>query len=299
MKTEWIDTRDFYHQIIAAPDQETREQLYRDLFIQPWKPMMEMIGPMFKADPADDFSVARAWAWLLPDDLTSVPDSLRRLEAADAWRVGGEALAEGAARFAPYADRIPFDTVSGWLVLADPTRSDPIGRGYTGATDFTHPRFVAQFDTPSEFNLPRLPGLVVHEMHHLIRNHVFPWDMSRTSVGDYIIVEGLAEAFAAELFGEKVITHFAGEISADDLATARHIIGENLDRVGFSIIRAYIFGDTIGEKFNLPKTGVPVCGGYAVGYRVVRAYQEQTGKSVVEATFLPAKQIIEESGYFG
>src|SRR5574341_1442566 len=262
MKTEWIDTRDFYHQIIAAPDQETREQLYRDLFIQPWKPMMEMIGPMFKADPADDFSVARAWAWLLPDDLTSVPDSLRRLEAADAWRVGGEALAEGAARFAPYADRIPFDTVSGWLVLADPTRSDPIGRGYTGATDFTHPRFVAQFDTPSEFNLPRPPGLVVHEMHHLIRSHVVPWGMAGTSVGDYII-------------------------------------GENLDRVGFSIIRAYIFGDTIGEKFNLPKTGVPVCGGYAVGYRVVRAYQEQTGKSVVEATFLPAKQIIEESGYFG
>jgi uncharacterized protein YjaZ len=38
--------------------------------------------------------------------------------------------------------------------------------------------------------------------------------------------------------------------------------------------------------------------GYAIGYRVVQAYLERTGKSVVETTFVPAQTIIADSGFF-
>lgn len=298
MKATFVNTNDYYHHIIDAPDLPTRQQRYRALFLQPWKPMMDMLGPMFNADPAGDFAVARAWAWLLPEDLAEVPDALRVLEAADAWNVAADALAEGAARFAPYADRLPIDSVEGWLVLADPARADPIMRGYTGAVDWTHPRLVGQYDTPNEYNLPRLPGLVVHEMHHLVRLRLFPWDMRGTSVGDYIIHEGLAESFATALFGADKVGYFVSDFDAAEVETARRLIGEGVNRTGFDVIRAYIFGDYWAERLGLPKVGMPTYGGYAIGYHVVQAYLERTGDAIEAATFLPADTIIRESGFF-
>ncbi|MCB0032906.1 MAG: hypothetical protein KDE51_02710, partial [Anaerolineales bacterium] len=44
--------------------------------------------------------------------------------------------------------------------------------------------------------------------------------------------------------------------------------------------------------------GMPDYGGYAVGYRVVQAYLRRTGKTIQEATFVPAAEIVAESGYF-
>jgi uncharacterized protein YjaZ len=43
---------------------------------------------------------------------------------------------------------------------------------------------------------------------------------------------------------------------------------------------------------------MPDYGGYAIGYRVVQAYLQRSGKSVEYATFLPADQIVAASGYF-
>jgi uncharacterized protein YjaZ len=298
MKTEWINTNDYYHQIIAAPDIATRERLYRELFIQPWKPMLQMLAPMFNADPGDDFATARAWAWLLPEDLTKTPDALRKLEAAEAWKVGAQALAKGASRFEAYADRIPFASVAGWLVVADPGRSDPIGRGYTGAIDWTQPRFVVQFDTPNGYNLPRLPGMVVHELHHLIRLSRFPWDMAGTRVADYIIYEGMAESFAASLYGEQIVGYYVTDFNEEKLETAKALIRDGLEETGFDVIRGYIFGDRLADKYGLAKVGMPDYGGYAIGYRVVQAYLQCTGQTIEEATFLPAEEIIRDSGFF-
>ncbi len=298
MKTEWINTNDYYHRIIAAPDMATRERLYLELFIQPWKPMLQMLAPMFNADPADDFATARAWAWLLPEDLTETPDALHKLEAADAWKVGAQALAKGASRFEAYTDRIPFASVTGWLAVADPGRSDPMGRGATGAIDWTQPRFVVQFDTPNDYNLPRLPGMVVHELHHLIRLSRFPWDMAGTRVADYIIYEGMAESFAASLYGEQIVGYYVTDFNEEELETAKALIRDGLAETGFDVIRGYIFGDRLADKYGLQKVGMPDYGGYAIGYRVVQAYLQRTGQSIEEATFLPADEIIGDSGFF-
>ncbi|MFL7808526.1 MAG: hypothetical protein AB8I80_07845 [Anaerolineae bacterium] len=35
-----------------------------------------------------------------------------------------------------------------------------------------------------------------------------------------------------------------------------------------------------------------------MGYRVVQAYREHTGKSIVEATVVPAETLIRTSGFF-
>lgn len=297
MKTEFISTNAYYHRLLETADADERCRLYLDLFVQPWKPMMDMM--VAPGTPQDDpLAGARRWAWLLPDQVEQIEAMLAKLEAADAWGIGESALRQAAARFDPYADRIPFDTITGWLVLADPAHSNPMEPGYTGATDWFQPRFIGQFWQPDERNLSRLPGLVAHEMHHLIRNRVFPWS-PQTSVADYIVVEGTAESFATALFGEDKIGLFIEDFDQTQFESARRLIGEGLNATGFDVIRGYIFGDQLAEKYNFRAVGgMPTYGGYAIGYHVVQAFLKRTGRTIEEATFLPAQQIVEESGFF-
>ncbi|HLG61704.1 MAG TPA: DUF2268 domain-containing putative Zn-dependent protease, partial [Ktedonosporobacter sp.] len=108
------------------------------------------------------------------------------------------------------------------------------------------------------------------------------------TVADYIIAEGLAEAFAAELFGEALVGYMVTDLREEELATARRVISGTLEVSGINAVCSYIFGDTIAARWGLPKAGVPDFAGYAIGYRVVRRYLQRTGRSVVEATFLPS-----------
>lgn len=297
MKTTIVPTNEIYHRIIDAPDAGTRHALYVEHLVAPWQQMLGMMAHGGPAVADDPLAGARAWNWLLPEQLDALPEALAVLEEADAWAVAGDALEQAAGCFAAYADRLPIDRVEGWLVLADPARSDPVMRGYTGGVDWFEPRFIGQFDTPNASNLPRLPGLVVHEMHHLIRLRLFPWGV-QTTVADYIVHEGLAEAFAASLFGEDAVTFFVSDVPDEDVATARGVMRDGLSLTGFDTLRAYMFGQHWAEAMGLPDVGMPTYGGYTIGYRVVKAFLERTGTPVTAATFLPAGEIVEQSGYF-
>lgn len=299
MNINWIDTQDIYRSIIAAPDAATREQIYIDQIISPWSQMMALVaGRMGSAATADRLAGPRAWHWLVPDQLTSAPETLTKLEAADGWQLGKAATQQAVAAFKPYAEDIPIDTIEGWLILADPVTSDPILRGYTGGVDFMQPRFVVQFSEVNDYTLPRLGGCIVHEMHHLIRTQVAPWNIMTATLGDYMIHEGLAESFAGALFGHDRVGYYVTEFDETQIETARQLISSNLTVTGFDALRAFIFGDHLARQMSLTPVGMPDYGGYAIGYRVVQAYLQRTGKSIEASTFLPAAEIIAQSGYF-
>jgi uncharacterized protein YjaZ len=143
-----------------------------------------------------------------------------------------------------------------------------------------------------------LSELTVHELHHNVRFTLFPFNPIATSVGEYMIAEGLAESLSAELYGEDVVGFYVTDFDEAELATARRVIGGALGVKGFNEVRGFIFGDAIADRMGLPKAGVPNYAGYAIGYRVVQAYLRRTGKTVAQATFLPSGEIIEESGFF-
>ena len=298
MKTTFVPTNETYRRILSAPDAETRARVYLDELVQPWKPMMDMFSAQFGGAADDPLAGARAWHWLLPDQVEAMAAMLEKLEGAEAWQVGGDALARAAACFEPHAARLRFDAITGWLVLADPQTSNQYEDGYTGATDWTQPRFIGQFWDPKPENLARLPGLVAHEMHHLIRLSAFPFG-PQTSVADYIILEGTAESLATALFGERVLGAYVRAFDPANLETAKRIIAGGLDVTGFNAVRGYIFGDDLAERSGaVPAGGMPLYGGYAVGYSVVQAFLDRTGVGIEEATFLPAREIIERSGFF-
>ncbi len=299
MNINWIQTNEYYRELLEEADPTVRQQRYLDLFMQPWQQMMAMVGNYGSNGSDDPLAGARAWKWLLPEQTAEIAELLEKMETADAWNIGHEALIEAAARFEPYADRIPFDTVESWLVLGDATHTNDFERGYTGAIDFTSPRVIGQFWEPNEDNLPRLEGLFAHEMHHLIRLKAFPWDMMNTSVADYIVLEGTAESFAGSLFGEDKIGYFIVEYEQEVFETARKLIGEGLHKTGFNVIRSYIFGDALAEQSGYePLGGMPTYGGYTIGYHVVQAYLKRSGKTIEEATFVSADEIVAESGFF-
>ncbi len=295
MKINVINTLPIYRRMLAADNLAEREAIYRDELLSPFAGMFRIFG-------GDGVSMARLWGLYPPEDydgeereaLTALLDAL---EAHGAWEQTSAAFERGRAAFVPYADRISLGDVACALVLANVKRTMTLDRGYSGFGGI--PGWVmVSVSEANDYSLPRLSGASVHELNHNVRFSVYPFNPMRTTVGDYIVAEGLAESFAAELFGPDIVGHFVTDFSDDELATARRVIGGALGITGFDTVRSYIFGDVISEMAGRPKVGVPNFAGYAMGFRVVQRYQERTGKSVAEATFVPTSEIIAESQFF-
>jgi uncharacterized protein YjaZ len=61
--------------------------------------------------------------------------------------------------------------------------------------------------------------------------------------------------------------------------------------------RSYLYGDRVAQ-FGGEKIGMPDNAGFAIGYYAVKSYLKNTGKSIAEATFTPAEEIVRDSKYF-
>ena len=95
MKSNWIPTNDYYHRLLAETDAAQREQLYQELIIAPWQPMMSMMQQPGMAQD-DPYAGAKAWGWLLPHQTDLMADLLQQMEAANAWETGRDAAAKAA-----------------------------------------------------------------------------------------------------------------------------------------------------------------------------------------------------------
>jgi len=146
------------------------------------------------------------------------------------------------------------------------------------------------YDMPDEYNLARIEAATVHELHHNILGVVQPRNMMTITVGEYMILEGLAESFSAELYGTDKIGPWVTEFDDSQLTQVKETFRQGLNVSGFNEVRRYIFGD--------PGAGLPVYAGYAIGYRVAQAYLARTGQRVPQATFVPAQEIIAASRFF-
>lgn len=147
---------------------------------------------------------------------------------------------------------------------------------------------------PNDYTLPRVAPAAAHEFNHQVRFVHQPFGMN-VSVADYIVAEGLAESFAAELYGADLVGPWVTDHTPDDLARAKALIGAHLDLRGFMPVRQYIFGDEDAAARGQAPIGMPRFGGYD---QVVQAYLRATGSTAASSTCLPASEIIAASGYF-
>jgi uncharacterized protein YjaZ len=294
MQFNIIDSELIYRRLLDAPDAAAREAIFRADLIAPFAGLIQVFGG---TDGLVQFA-----QWGMSPDLfdgdhrAATAAVLDTLAAHDAWNRAARALQDGRAAFAPYLDRIPLDTIQFALMLAN-LKGNPLDRGYTGFGGIPG-YIILVYGEPDEYNLHRLKGVTVHELHHNVRSTVVPFNPLVATVGDYIVLEGLAESFAAELYGEDVVGYYVTDFDETALETARRVIGGALEVTGFNAMRGYIFGDTLAAQMGLPQAGVPDYAGYAIGYRVVQQYLRRTGTTVPAATFVPAQDIIAGSEFF-
>lgn len=291
MEFQIVDTASAYRRILAEPDAGTRAAIFAQELAAPFAGLTQAMG-----GGPESFT-----QWVMgPEQLAADRERRTRyldtLEGADAFGRAARSLEVGRAAFARHLDKIPPRDVVFGLFMSD-LSAMPLQRGYSGFGAL--PGWVMTvYDEPSEANLLRVEACTVHELHHNLRFRLFPFNMMTTTVADYMVAEGLAEAFAAEQYGEAMIGPWVTEFDEARLNEARAVIGGALDKTGFNVTRAYIFGDTISRFSGLEPAGVPDFAGYALGYKLVRAYQARTGASIAEATFEPAATIVERSGFF-
>jgi uncharacterized protein YjaZ len=288
-----IDTEPIYRRLIAAPDAASREAIFRSELVEPFAGVVRVFGGDGMAAFAQWGMRPEQFAGASGEHMGRVLDTLARH---DAWGRAARSLERGRDAFAPYAERISLDAITFALLLADLGHA-PFGRGYTGFGGL--PGWIMTvYGEPDAYNLERVEGATVHELHHNVRFSLFPFNPMSTTVGEYMIAEGLAESFAAELYGADKVGYYVTEFDESRLEETRQRIGAALDTSGFNEIRGYIFGDEVGQRTGLPQMGVPPFAGYALGYKVVQVYLGRTGATVADATMLPAKEIIAGSGFF-
>lgn len=288
--------------ILEAPQGE-RLAICRERVLEPLRPVWSIfVGRMPGAGAGDDASQAEAAARMVGMfNLQAEPPeylaALDALEAAGAEGAMREALERGVRAFKDAGHEMPIGRVAGSLLLGDRDNSYfmDLMRGYTGNGSI--PGNVLVSIWPSDFTLPRIGAATAHEFHHNVRLSHAPWSMD-ISVGEYIVLEGLAESFAAALYGHDRIGPWVTSLTPEETERSKAIIGGALDVRGFRNVQPYLFGDPAASMAGYQPLGLPFCAGYAIGFHLVQAYLVRTGRSIVEATFTPASEILAGAGYF-
>ncbi|NJN18762.1 MAG: DUF2268 domain-containing protein [Oscillochloris sp.] len=293
MHIQIIDTAAIYERLLASDDPAVHSRIVAEELAAPFAE----VAAIFGQQPLDAFAI---WG-LRPEQFAAehraaTAAKISALAEANAWSRAAAALERAKAPFEPYREQIGLDRIIFALLVGEATGTS-IEHGYTGFGGI--PGWVMTiYSAPNPANLARVEACTAHELHHNLRFRLFAFNPISVTVGEYMIAEGLAEAYAAELYGDDSVGPWVSEFDESRLDAARSIIGAALDRSGFAEVRGHIFGDAIARDMGLPVAGVPDFAGYALGYKVVRAYQARTGNSVAAATMLPAHEIIAESRFF-
>lgn len=269
-----------------------RPGLVREL----WEPMAGMYS--FLPSSPDLLDVHRQSMCFPLDAGEEVDARLRQglaaLEDADAWKRVSTVLEEGVAALTAADPGVHVPDLQVLIVLADPTDRHVMDE-VQGLTAFGGiSGFIVLTLWPCPQVLDRLEAIALHELHHNLRYGPggVVWDPMTVTVGEQVVAEGLADAFAEELQGLRGLTHFvADEARSDDAVLAKIVSG--LGTTGMQDFAAWVLGDATARRMGAEPVGLPTGAGYAAGLRIVRAYLEETGQTAAQSVRTPGERILE------
>jgi len=140
---------------------------------------------------------------------------------------------------------------------------------------------------------------VTHEYVHLLRNLRFPRAISSgrlvfmntqepETLLDALVVEGIADTFASNLF-PKLKPQWSEPLSPKLLESLWHVVHRRLHVSDTLEIRRILFGDN---------DRIPPWTGYSIGYQIISAFlKNNPGACLGDLVSLPAKDILSSSGY--
>lgn len=282
-----LDTCPAMQQILRAPVAD-RVALLRS--------MLEPVRGMYRYFPGDvDLVTMHRWASGFPVDRDEERclDALETLAAAGARERMQGALdaALGVQLAATPGLEVPDITVL--LVLGDPGDAHFMGPslGVVGSGGISGYIMITLWPFPE--NVERLETTTVHELNHNLRYSPggVVWDPMTVTVGEHVVSEGLADAFARQLYGDELgYTRIGVPHLSDDVVFAKVVSG--LGVTGMQNFTAWVHGDASAERFGVEPVGLPTGAGYAVGNRLVDTYLAATGRTVAQALHAESSEII-------
>jgi len=284
--------------MLEETDPGERRQIGTEQVAEPlrswWEPIRDAPWMPVQPETNDPLGFALMLNIAPPDmDRSTALEMLDRFIEADSLGACTDAIAQTFDRLEPSRHGIELPTIRYTLALANPslrTERDN-NAGYIGVGG--NPGSILMAALPDDYNLPRLAPMAAHEAHHNVRLTFEPWDPATITVGQYLVIEGLAEAFSVEMFREDLLGPWTLMHSEETLRQYRSVFREALEQTGDP--RPYMFGDWAAEQFHYEAKGLPNYIGYGIGYQVVKSFLEATGTGATEATYMPWKEITKGS----
>jgi uncharacterized protein YjaZ len=220
---------------------------------------------------------------------------LQKLKEIDALTTTQDALQKCVDFTTQHDLKIKAEELAFGLFIADPHKLELV-KGYCGFGGI--PGFIQVTMHPNSYNIPRIPAVIAHEFHHNIRFSYFDWDHGNITVGEYLIIEGLAESFARKSYGEDLLGPWVTSLDEEDLEYSTQIVKDALNIKGFAEVSSYMFGDTYAKEQGYSPVGLSPFAGYAIGYKAVQSFMNRNHVGIAEATLLHADDIIGHCGLF-
>jgi uncharacterized protein YjaZ len=258
--------------------------------------MLEPVRGMYRYFPGDvDLVAMHQWGSGFPVDRDEERclDALETLAAAGAWdRMQGALDAALAVQLAATPGlEVPDITVL--VVLGDPGDAHFMGPslGITGNGGISGYIVIPLWPFPE--NVERLEATAVHELNHNLRYSPggVVWNPMTVTVGEHVVSEGLADAFARQLYGDELGYARIGVPHLHDEAVFAKVVS-GLDVTGMQNFTAWVHGDASAERFGVAPVGLPTGAGYAVGNRLVDTYLAATGQTAAQALHAESSEII-------
>ncbi len=300
MKISAIHSDSVYSKIMDAP-LEKKNDIYRYELMMSFENKWSYCHIPIKAVKPNGFDIIMASKMLGLIEPTNVDktqyESIKLLSDKALWNACEQSVKKALKCFEDYGVELPVQEYVFSILLANPESPYTImNDGYCG--DGGIPGYILAWLVPNEYTMARLPVALAHETNHNVRFQFIKWRNDIT-LGEMMVSEGLAENFATYLFGEDKAGPWVTKTDMETLNEyIKPIIHDGLGVQGLENLNAYLYGDEMAALQNYPPVGLPYCAGYACGYHLVKHYLKKTGKNVIEATLLPASEILEKTEDF-
>ncbi|GAB3243118.1 DUF2268 domain-containing protein [Kineosporia babensis] len=282
-----LDTAPAIRRIVTAPP-AARPDLLRA--------MVEPARGLYRYFPGEVDVVAMhgmSFGFPLDRDEDQILDALGRLEEAGAWARIEKALEDAVRLQSGSLAGVNVPDITVLFVLGDPGDAyfrHTVG-GFSGNGSVTG--YISLTLWPTAENLARLEATAVHELNHNLRYAPggVVWDPATVAVGEQIVSEGLADAFARQMYGPELGYTAMGVPHLNDDEVFAKVL-EGLGITGMQNFVSWVHGDAAAQRFGGTPVGLPTGAGYAVGNRLVDAYLAETGQNAAQALYAPSDTII-------
>ncbi|MEI5908019.1 DUF2268 domain-containing protein [Bacillus spongiae] len=296
MKIIMEETLEQYETLFSI--EEGREDYYRYSMMKPFEKMWSTINVPLKAQQPNGYDVLMATnmlGYLNVSDTEIGKQALKKLTEVHALQTAHSSLNDCVKFIDENNLKVNADELRFGVYIADPKKLE-LHKGYCGFGGI--PGFIQVSMYPNSYNIPRLPAVIAHEFHHNLRFSYFDWDYGNVTLGDYLIIEGLAESFAKELYGENLLGPWVTSFDKEELDYSIEVINDLLDVKGFAEVSSYMFGDRIAQEQGYQPVGLAPFTGYAVGYHAVQSFMKVNNVGISEASLLSSDKIITNCGLF-